>query len=477
MFETGIRQFRMAMAMVWGRKVDPTNISRLIGDALATLHEFGTPGVDVQALTDGPFADPAARTEFQNRGLRRTARRLAELSPYYQGLFTATGIAPDTLTLDTMTGVPVTVKADLIARQRDFRCAGVEPVLTTRTTGTTGRPAEVWLSRYETELWPALAGLSGLLRDEIRPTDCLQVNISSRATAAVQQDVTLCRLVGAGCRVLGVVPTDEALDSLLDGVPTLLSTYPSYLAQLVVAARERGLEPKDFALRRIDVGGEVLSSALATAARATFGVPLVNDSFGMTEVLPVSGRSCDQGHLHHDVNMGLAEVLDIDSGEPAVPGALGTVVITPYYPYRECMPVFRYDTRDMVRVLPDQPLDCDLAGVPATTAILGKADHLLRAGSGDVTTRDLVEAFEALPTRPWPGRFTVAVRDGRLALTVPTAALDGFTETAAIEHFADRGLDVTLTVVPDELAIGLRPLRCDLRETTFAAPAPALAGA
>lgn len=473
MFETGIRQFRMAMSMVWGRPVDPANIGRLIQDALATLAEFGTPGVDVQALTDGPFADANARAEFQNRALRRTARRLAELSPYYQGHFAANEVQPAKLDLESVSRVPVTVKADLIGRPQDFRCAGVEPVLTTRTTGTTGRPAEVWLSRYETELWPSLAGLSGLLRDEIRPSDCLQVNISSRATAAVQQDVTLCRLVGAGCRVLGVVPPEEALDSLLDGVPTLLSTYPSYLAQLVVAARERGLEPKDFRLRRIDVGGEVLSSALATAARATFGVPLVNDSFGMTEVLPVSGRSCDQGHLHHDVNMGLAEVVDIVTGEPAQPGALGTVVITPYYPYRECMPVFRYDTRDMVRVLPDQPLDCDLAGVPATTAILGKADHLLHAGGTEVTTRDLVEAYEALPTRPWPARFAVAVRDGRLALTVPAAALDGYGEAAAVGHFADRGLDVALSVVPDELAIGLRPLRCDLRETTFAVPAPA----
>jgi len=344
MFETGIRQFRMAMSMVWGRPVDPANIGRLIQDALATLHEFGTPGMDVQALTDGPFADPAARLEFQHRGLRRTARRLARLSPYYKGLFQQVGVDPATLRVDTMPSVPITVKADLVARHAEFRCAGVEPVLTTRTTGTTGRPAEVWLSRYETELWPALAGLSGLLRDEIRPTDCLQVNISSRATAAVQQDVTLCRLVGAGCRVLGVVPPEDALDSLLDGVPTLLSTYPSYLARLVVAAAARGLGPADFRLRRIDVGGEVLSGALATAARATFGVPLVNDSFGMTEVLPVSGRSCDQGHLHHDLNTGLAEVI-ANTGEPAAPGALGTVVITPYYPYRECMPVFRYDSK------------------------------------------------------------------------------------------------------------------------------------
>src|SRR5215468_6877003 len=101
-----------------------------------------------------------------------------------------------------------------------------------------------------------------------------------------------------------------ASGSLTDG-PTLLATYPSYLAQLVLAAQDLGLKPADFTLRRIDVGGEALSEALAAAARATFGVPLVADAFGMTEVLPVSGRRCAAGHLHHDPGTGLVEVLDL----------------------------------------------------------------------------------------------------------------------------------------------------------------------
>jgi hypothetical protein len=199
-------------------------------------------------------------------------------------------------------------------------------------------------------------------------------------------------------------------------------------------------------------------------------VPLVNDSFGMTEVLPVSGRSCEQGHLHHDVNMGLVEVCDLGTGEPAGPGQLGSVVVTPYYPYRECMPVFRYDTRDLVRRLPDAPLACELAGVPATSAILGKAGQVLWLGERAVTTRDLVEAYDALPTRPWPSRFAAETAGDRIRLTMPAAALDGYSEAAAVGHFADHGLDVELALIADGDARMLRPLRCDLRETTFAAP-------
>ncbi|HEY0808266.1 MAG TPA: AMP-binding protein, partial [Pseudonocardiaceae bacterium] len=403
-------------------------------------------------------------------------RRLAEKSPFYARRFTAAGIEPAKLDLAGMCAVPVTVKADLIRQPADFQCVDVPRYLATTTTGTTGRPAEIWLSRYEVELWPAMGALSGVLRDALRPTDVMQVNISSRATVSVHLDVGACRLAGAGCRVQGIVPVDEALDSLAGGV-TLLATCPSYLGELEVAARRRGMGPADFRIRRIDVGGEVLSSSLARAARETFGVPDVNDLFGMTEVVPVTRRTCDQGHLHYDNNLGLVEHLDLDTGEPAAPGALATIVITPFFPYRDCMPVFRYDTRDVVRVLPDEPLTCDLAAAPATGPILGKADHLLWLGPcAVITPRQLTEAVEALPTRPWPARFAAKAVDGHVALTLPVSAIGDVGEAAAVRHFADHGVDVHLTTVADDEARSLRPLRCDLHETTFVAR-PALLGA
>ena len=476
MFETGIRQFRMAMGMVWGYKLDAPNIARLVDDALATIAEFGLPPTEGRELIDGPFADPGARLEFANRGLRRTARRLARQSPFYARRFTAAEIKPDKLDVPGLRALPVTVKRDLVERQADFHCGDVPPFLTTRTTGTTGRPAEVWLSRYEVELWSGLSALTGVLRDEIRPSDVLQVNVSSRATASVHMNAAICRLVGACCRVLGVVPPDEALDGLSEGGATLLSASPSYLAELIVAARRRGMGPSDFRLRRIDAGGEILSPSVRTAAVETFGVERVNDAFGMTEVIPVSAATCSQGHLHHDLNTGLVELLDLETGAPAEPGALSTVVITPYYPYRECMPVFRYDTRDVVRKLDDQPLTCETSGLPATSAIVGKADQIVRLGPDDVLTpRMLIEALEELPSSPWPARYRLAARDGRVVLTVPASTVAGLGEAGTRQHLLDRGIDVDLAVVSDELAGSLRHVRSDLHETTFVAT-PALIG-
>jgi phenylacetate-coenzyme A ligase PaaK-like adenylate-forming protein len=475
MFDTGVRQFRMAMGMVWGRRLDTANLARLVEDALATIAEFGEPGADVRVLLDGPLADPNARQDFANRGLRRTARRLASQSPFYARRFAAADVTPDTIDVEVLRTIPVTVKRDLIERQRDFQCADVAPYLTTRTTGTTGRPAEIWISRYELELWSGLSALTGVLRDEIRPGDVMQINHSSRATASVHLSAAVCRLVGTGCRVLGVVPPDEALDSLCDGRATLLATSPSYLGELVVAARRRGMGPSDFALRRIDAGGEVLSPSLKAAAVETFGAARVNDAFAMTEVIPVSATTCTQDHLHHDLNMGLVELLDLDTGEPAEPGALSTVVITPYAPYRECMPVFRYDTRDVVRKLDDEPLTCEIAGLPATSAIVGKADQILRLGTTVITPRALVEAVEALPTQPWPARFHASISDGRVLLTLPAAAVAGLGEAAARQHLLEHGLDVDLELVGDAQGKSLRPLRSDLHETTFLAR-PALIG-
>src|SRR5262249_48453420 len=147
----------------------------------------------------------------------------------------------------------------------------------------------------------------------------------------------------------------------------------------------------------IDVGGEVLSPSLAAAVHETFGVH-VNDLFGMTEVVPVTGRTCSHRHLHHDINMGFVEYLDLETGEPAQPGALASVVVTPYFPYRACVPVFRYDTRVVVQILPDEPLTCEIAGLPGVSAIVGKADQLLRLGADTVVTpRQLIDAIEALP--------------------------------------------------------------------------------
>jgi phenylacetate-CoA ligase len=227
MFETGIRQLRMVTSVVRCRPLNVHNLELLIDDALETLAAFGSPGDDVDQLLGGPFADPESRQVFQARALGRTARRLARSSPYYRRLFAVSGFDPTRFTLDDMASVPVTTKHDLMACGEDFVVEGSKPFVATRTTGTTGQPVMIWLSRYEVELWPAISALGGLLRGEISPDDCMQINVSSRATAAVLDSLAVCRLVGARARAVGGVPADDSIDSLGEGgarAPRLLTT-------------------------------------------------------------------------------------------------------------------------------------------------------------------------------------------------------------------------------------------------------------
>ncbi len=477
MFETGVRQFRLALAIARRRRLDPRNVERLVGDVLATLAEFGEAGADAAELVEGPTTNPEDRLEFTNSSLRRTAVRLAAQSPFYARHFKSAQIDPAKLDVAGLPAIRATVKADLTERPGDFRCTDAPAYLATRTTGTTGRPTEVWLSRYEMELWPALGALASVLRGELRTGDVMQVSLSSRSTVALHQAANACRLAGAGCRLLGIVPPEAALESLAQGGATILLTNPSYLAELVTAARRAGMGIVDFRLRRLVVGGEVLSPSLARAAAGTFGVPHVEDPYSMTEIVPITGRPCSQGHMHHDTNLGLTELVDLDTGEPAGPEALGTLVITPYFPYRDCMPVFRYDTRDVARCLPDVPLRCELASIPATSQILGKADHLLRMpGREVVTARQLIEAIESLPAEPWPARYRAVACDGRIRLTLPTGAVAGYGQAEAVRHFAAAGLDVDLDIVGDDQATSLRHTRSDMHEATFASP-HALVGA
>src|SRR5947209_14542030 len=127
MFETGVRQLRMALSMVLGKPINPRNIERLVDDALKTLQEFGAPGDDVQQMLDGPFADPDARREFQNQAIRRTARRLARVSPYYQKLFASHDIKPAEVNIETIHKVPLTTKQALQEQQHEFIATETHP--------------------------------------------------------------------------------------------------------------------------------------------------------------------------------------------------------------------------------------------------------------------------------------------------------------------------------------------------------------
>jgi phenylacetate-CoA ligase len=107
-----------------------------------------------------------------------------------------------------------------------------------------------------------------------------------------------------------------------------------------------------------------------------------------------------------------------------------------------------------------------LAGIPAVSALQGKAGQLVAAPSGPVTPRDVVEVLESLPTQPWPARYRATARDGMLLIEVSLAAMAGLTTGEVTARFAARGIDCEIRVAGD--GDPLRHVRADLLESTFA---------
>ncbi len=151
----------------------------------------------------------------------------------------------------------------------------------------------------------------------------------------------------------------------------------------------------------------------------------------MTEPWPFGGTLCAGGHLHFEPAHGLLEVLNPETGAPARAGEVGTLVLTPFPPFRETTIVLRYDTQDAVRAL-DGPPTCALRHMPATSNLLGKLRLAVQHDDGWVFPRDVLEALESIEELPLPARCGFWAVPGGMAVEV--VAQDTPTVRRAIEQ-------------------------------------------
>ncbi|MFC4534656.1 hypothetical protein [Sphaerisporangium dianthi] len=473
MFASAVHQLRYAVGLLRGDRMPVESLTRIARDLVATIREFGEPGED-SALLPGQQGtpDPDVRRTVLTRGLRLTARRAAARTAYYRAMFAGLDIRPEELTLDSWTRLPVTPKAALRGMPAAFVAAGIEPALVALTTGTSGTPTSVWLSRRELDTLVALNTISAVLSQRLRPGHVLAYAGSSRGTIPVICVGTAVPAVGAAFMHLGTLDPAVTLERLaaplaLPGPPrqvTHLTANTSYLAALVRAAERGGWRPADFGLRSVQVGGEALSDALRVRARRAFGVePEIG--YMMTESMPAGARLCSAGHLHHTTEFAHVEVLDPVTHLPAAPGEIGTIVVTPLLPYRECTLLLRYVTGDLVRRL-DTPPTCELAAVPATSDILGRYEGPL---SLQVPHRQVLEILDAEPDVALPARYALLPEPGGPVLHV-LAEHRSPRLLARLEDAATaRGLEVGGIVLHDEpdRMPPTPPLRADLREHSF----------
>lgn len=479
MFATALAQLRFAASVGLGRPFSRWSLERLIDAMRETRREFGEIGTEGAGLLAGPTLDEETRREVHLRRFRTQAARGARQTAYYGRLFERLGLESARLRFEDIARIPSTPKEALREDPDAFVRRTARPCFRTTTTGTTGKPTSVCFSAHEMSTYMALGAITHLLTGHIGSSDMVQISTSSRATLGNACFAGACARLGALVQPVGLVEPAHTLALLAERhniagkkpQVSYMNTYPSYLGELVEYGLREGYSLSDFGLERICVGGELVSEGLKERARGLFGTVKFDTGYAMTETWPLSGQFCSEGHLHFEPLAGLVEVIDPETKAPASPGEAGTIVATPFPPYRETTIVLRYDTQDVVRPIAG-PLTCELRNQQATTPLLGKLRLAAQHEDGWTFPRDVLEALEVGEDVPLPARYGFRAVPKGIAVEV-VARGTGMGIRRAIEaRLRDRGVPVRelrLVSHRSELRRPM-PLRCDLKETSFSMP-------
>ena len=419
--------------------------------------------------------DSETSREVTLRKFRMQATRAARETVYYGELFQRLGLDPARLNHEDIPRIPVTTKDAIRDHPYDFVCRSAKVALIATTTGTTGKHTRVCFSAEEMEVFMLLCAINNLMIADFVPDDVVLLSAASRATLGNLTAFGCVGLTGATVVHGGQAEHEETLTMLAEARPipgkrsrvSVLQAYPSYLGELVEVGLQMGFGPSNFALKRIDTGGEIVTKGLKERAKQLFGPVSYYEGYGMTETWGTGAELCPEGHLHYGTSSGLWEFLNPETGAPAQPGEVATLVATPLPPARETTLLLRYDTRDLVRMLSEPPT-CSAKQLPATTNLLGKMRLCVQHDGGWTFPRDVVEALEALEAVPLPARFGFWAVEGGVAVEVVARGEHSATQQTIRDSLEARGSPVKelhIRASRTEL-VHPYPLRCDLREIT-----------
>jgi phenylacetate-CoA ligase len=158
---------------------------------------------------------------------------------------------------------------------------------------------------------------------------------------------------GACVVPFGVGNSKQLLATIEDLGVTAISCTPSYPALLETLLRAEGKDPRELKLRLGLFGGEagLDNVEFRTAMETVWGFSVRNANYGMSEVLSNFASQCDHTNdLHfHGADALFVEIVDAGGNSQAIrEGATGELVCT--HLAKECQPLVRFKTRDVVTV-------------------------------------------------------------------------------------------------------------------------------
>lgn len=303
-----------------------------------------------------PEFETLSRKEIEALQLERLQKTVAHCmnSPFYKKRFAENNIKPEDIrSLDDLSRIPFTTKQDL----RDTYPFGIASVPLEKcvrlhsSSGTTGNPTVILHTQKDLDQW-ANAVARCLWMVGLRPTDVFQ-NSSGYGMFTGGLGFQY------GAERLGMLTVPAAAGNTLrqlkfikDFGTTALHAIPSYAARLYEVMVEQGIDPRrDTKLRTLVIGAEPHSEETRRRIEDMLGVKAYN-SFGMSEMCgPGVAFECkEQNGLHIWEDYYIVEIVNPDTLEPVPDGEIGELVLTTIN--REAMPLLRYRTRDLTRILP-----------------------------------------------------------------------------------------------------------------------------
>jgi phenylacetate-CoA ligase len=321
--------------------------------------------------------ETASRDELQALQLQRlqwSVRHAYEHVPHYRRAFDAKGVHPSQLrTLDDLARVPLTSKQDL----RDhypfgmFAVPRAEVARIHASSGTTGKPTVVGYTQADIDTWAALVARS-IRAAGGRAGDIVHVAYGyGLFTGGLGAHYGAERL---GCTVvpMGGGQTEKQVQLIRDFKPDIIMVTPSYMQVIIEAFEREGLDPAAMSLTVGIFGAEPWTEAMRLDIETRAGLDAV-DIYGLSEVLgPGVASECIEskdGPVVWEDHF-YPEIVDPATGAVLPDGEEGELVFTTLT--KEALPVIRYRTRDLTRLLPPTARSMRRLG-----RIVGRSDDML----------------------------------------------------------------------------------------------------
>ncbi|MBB5217076.1 phenylacetate--CoA ligase PaaK [Parapusillimonas granuli] len=299
----------------------------------------------------------ASQDELKSLQLERlkwSLRHAYDNVPHYRKSFDAAGVHPDDLkTLADLARFPFTAKQDL----RDnypFNMFAVPREKVARihaSSGTTGKPTVVGYTARDIDNWANLVARS-IWAAGGRPGDIAHVAYGyGLFTGGLGAHYGAERL---GCSVVPMSggQTERQVQLIRDFGPRIIMVTPSYFCNILEEMEREGMDPRESSLRIGIFGAEPWTGQMRADIEQRSGIDAL-DIYGLSEVMgPGVAMECVEskdGPVVWEDHF-YPEIIDPDTGEVLPDGEEGELVFTSLT--KEAMPVIRYRTRDLTRLLP-----------------------------------------------------------------------------------------------------------------------------